>query len=75
MSKTGGPTQVGALQQNKPDGGQRGHASHISAFKDERSVCNVCQISDKLTKKKLAEGFRDEIECMASTSPRNGRRW
>ena len=46
-------TQVGALQQGKPRRRPGGHASHIYAFKDERSVCNECWVSDKLTKKKL----------------------
>jgi hypothetical protein len=51
-----------------------GHASHIYAFKDERSACNDCWISNKLTKKKLAGGFCDENDCMVATPPRNGRR-
>ena len=52
-----------------------GHASHIYAFKDKRSVYNECWVSDNLTQKKLEWVCFDENDCMVSTSQRNGRIW
>ena len=69
------PSRIGCPQQGEPDGGQEGYESHIYDFKDERGVCNGCQIIEKLTKRKLRRGFCDENDCMVTTSPRNGGRW